>query len=66
MSQKLPNEPHISKAISKKMCTLEIDLEMTRALPDKAYRPKQLSISKSPDIFASGGIATFRTAPAVD
>lgn len=48
------------------MCTLEIDLEITTALPDKAYRPIQPSISKSPNIFASGGTATFRTARAFD
>jgi hypothetical protein len=56
----------VSNVISKKMCTLEIELEITTALPDKAYRPIQPSISKSPDIFASGGTATFRTARAFD
>lgn len=48
------------------MCTLEIVLEITTALPDKACRPIQPSISKSPNIFASGGTATFRTARAFD
>ncbi|MBN3739626.1 hypothetical protein G3N62_13780 [Burkholderia sp. Tr-20355] len=36
------------------------------ALPDKAYRPIQPSISKSPNIFASGGTATLSTAPTFD
>lgn len=53
----------VSNFISKKLCILEIDLEITTALPDKAYRPIQPPISKSPNIFASGGTATFRTAP---
>ncbi|WP_175771444.1 hypothetical protein [Burkholderia ambifaria] len=54
----------ISNVISKKMCTLEIDLEITTALPDKAHRPKRRSISKSPDIFVSGGAVALLTASA--
>lgn len=56
----------VSNIVSKKMCTLEIDLEIAEALPDKAHKPKRLPISKSPDIFGSGGTAMFRTAPAFD
>lgn len=41
----------VSNFISKKLCTLEIDLEITTSLPDKAYRPIQPPISKSPNIF---------------
>ncbi|KGR93829.1 hypothetical protein X948_5434 [Burkholderia pseudomallei MSHR5608] len=32
--------PCISRFVSKKMCTLEIDLEITPALPDKAHKAK--------------------------
>ena len=54
--------PRISRFVSKKMCTLEIDLEIVTALPDKAHKPKRVLISKSPDIFASSGTAGLRTA----
>ncbi|WP_124604987.1 hypothetical protein [Burkholderia sp. Bp9142] len=53
----------ISNIISKKICDLEIDLEITAALPDKAHKPKRVFISKSPDIFASGGTTKVRTTP---
>lgn len=38
-------------------------MEITRALPDKANKPKRVLISKSPDIFASGGTTRLRTSP---
>ncbi|WP_277813807.1 hypothetical protein [Burkholderia gladioli] len=41
-------------------------MEIAAALPDKAHKPKQLPISKSPDIFGSGGTAMFLAAPAFD
>lgn len=62
----LTSQSRISKVISNKLCVLEIDLEIVKALPDKAHKPKRGSISKSPDIFSSGGttrlcIATHST-----
>ncbi|MBW5806668.1 hypothetical protein FOZ70_18200 [Burkholderia sp. COPS] len=48
----------ISNIISKKLCVLEIDLEIAAALPDKAAKPKQVLVSKSPKKFASGGVTT--------
>lgn len=55
--------PRISRFVSKKMCTLEIDLEIATALPDKAHKPKRVFISKSPDVFASGDPTRLQTAP---
>lgn len=55
--------PRISRFVSKKMCTLEIDLEIATALPDKAHKPKRVFISKSPDIFASCDPTRLHTAP---
>ncbi len=55
--------PRISRFVSKNMCTLEIDLEIAAALPDKAHKPKRVFISKSPEIFSSGGTTRLRTAP---
>lgn len=55
LRQKLSNGPSISKVISKKICVLEIVLETTSALPDKAHKPKQGVLSKSPKIIAPGG-----------
>lgn len=52
----------VSNTISKKMCVLEIDLEIAAALPDKGHRSYREFLSKSPDIFASGGTTRSRTA----
>ncbi|WP_155631967.1 hypothetical protein [Burkholderia cepacia] len=57
------NPSSISNAISKKICVLEIDLEITTSFPDKAHKQKRVFISKSPNIFASGGTIRIRTTP---
>ncbi|WP_157655214.1 hypothetical protein [Burkholderia ubonensis] len=44
-----------SNNISKKMCVLEIDLELAKPVPDKADKLNRKSVSKSPENFASGG-----------
>lgn len=56
----------ISNVVSKKVCVLEIDLEITKALPDKAHKRKRVCISKSPDIFAPGDGTRLRTMPLYD
>ncbi|KGS71089.1 hypothetical protein X979_5910 [Burkholderia pseudomallei MSHR7527] len=43
--------PAISKVISRITSVLEIHLETTSALPDKADKPKRSLVSKSPKIF---------------
>lgn len=43
-------------------CVLEIDLEIVAALPDKVHRSYRGFLSKSPNIFASGGATRSRTA----
>lgn len=50
----VPRQPHrqrISNFVSKKMCVLEIDLEIVEALPDKADKRKNVLISNSPSFF---------------
>ncbi|XMA33985.1 hypothetical protein OUY08_22160 [Ralstonia pseudosolanacearum] len=48
-------------------CVLEIVLETTAALPDKVDKPKRVLVSKSPEIFASGGATRLRMAsPSTD
>ena len=56
----------ISNIVSKKVCVLEIDLEITKALPDKAHKRKRAFISKSPDIFAPSGGITLLIMPVYD
>lgn len=46
--------PRISNFVSKKLCVLEIDLEIVEALPDKADKRKVELVSNSPEFFASG------------
>lgn len=66
MERPLAARHRISNVVSKKVCVLEIDLEITKALPDKAHKRKRGGISKSPDIFAPGDGTRLDTMPLYD
>lgn len=52
----------ISNVVSKKIGVLEIDLEIIKALPDKADKRKNVLVSNSPEFFASSGKTRSRIA----